>query len=270
MVLTPPEFFRRLFRGDGYRFDFGIRRGDTRWFEPRAGSPVLAERRNWLAQGTVPVRFWSEDAAAVFEEAWELFPEAWRRGWGGTGPERLDALASAWEPDFVLLQRHGAEEFRMVGGAVCFPSAWAPEEKLGCSVETIHAPVPTLNPELGARIRTFLAKLPAGVVFERENWGLAAVAERNLHPSRPLPRLGADADPASTWLRVEHQAFRALPRSAGLLFVIHLTVHPLGEVLADAAVNEAFRNQLSTMPAAIADYKGLRTARAALLRRTAG
>lgn len=265
MVSLTPEFFARLFRGDRYRFEFGVRRGADRWFVPAPDSPVVAERRHWLAQTDIPVFFWQAEGAPVLEEALALFPEEWRRSLPGGGEQRLRAWATAWEPDFVLLRRNGADEFRMVGGVVCFPSSWAPEEKLGQTVDLIHGPVPTLNAELGPRIRTFLAKLPAGQVFERENWGLAVVPERNLHPRRGLLRLGPESTLGQVWLRVEHQAFRALPGSGGLLFLIHLTVHPLADVLVDPGVREAFRQMLETMPDAIAGYKGIQPARAGLL-----
>jgi hypothetical protein len=270
VVTLSPEFFGRLFRGDRYRFEFGVRRGDDRWFVPTPDSPVLAERRRWLAQTEVPVCFWPAEGAPELEDSLALFPEEWRRSLPSGGENRLRALAAAWEPDFVLLRRDAEDEFRMAAGSVCFPSSWAPEEKLGQTVEAIHGPVPTLNADLGPRIRTFLAKLPSGSVFERENWGLSVVPERNLHPRRRLPRLEPAAAVDQVWLRVEHQAFRALPRSGGLLFVIHLTVHPLTEVLADPGVREAFRQMLETMPDAIAEYKGIQPARAALLRGLAG
>jgi hypothetical protein len=51
-----------------------------------------------------------------------------------------------------------------------------------------------------------------------------------------------------------------------MLFVIALTVHPLREVLRDAAVAAAFRQQLETMAPEIAAYKGLTEPREALVR----
>lgn len=267
MVPSSPEFFARLFRGDRYRFEFGVRRGDCRWFErPAPESPILAERRRWLAQAEVPVVFWQPTADALVGETLELFPEKMRQVCSGEGTDRLRALSAQWEPDFVLLQRDDRDEFKMVGASVCFPSSWAPEEKLGHSVDVIHGPVPTLNEDLGPRISTFLAKLPAGQIFERENWGLAAVAERNLHPLRRQPRLTGMTPLGEVWLRVEHQAFCALPASAGLLFIIHLAVHPLADVLRNAEVNAAFRQMLETMPDTIASYKGIEPARLNLLR----
>jgi hypothetical protein len=126
--------------------------------------------------------------------------------------------------------------------------------------------VPTVNIELGARIRTFLARLPPGAVFERENWGLAAVPEMNMHPHRGLPRIGPDASLDRVWLRVEHQAFCALPASGGVLFLIQLTVHPLSAALTDPETRSGFIRTMTTMPEEIAIYKGIATARTVLLR----
>lgn len=263
LVAPSRELFARLFRRVPYRFELGLSRGDGRWFRP--GDPagaILRERRRWLGQGEIPVAFWCEEAEPVLAETLSRFPDAANLvGGSPDGAARLRQFSASWEPDFVLLRRDGAREFRMVGGCVCFPSSWDPAEKLGHTIEAIHGPVPSLNVELGRHIRTFLSSLPADTVFERENWGLAAVPERNLHPARALPRLAAGTPLEQVWLRVEHQAFHALPASDGLLFIIHLTIHRLVDVLKDPAICGCFADVLATMPAAMAAYKGLQPAR---------
>lgn len=259
----------RLFSGDRFAFQFGMRRGDGDWFQLDAtpSAPVL-ERQRWFRDTPDRCFVWLDEAAEAAAEAITLF--------GGFVPgfpipasansrDALLALANHWEPDFLLLRRDGSGEYRLVAGAVCFPSSWDVREKLGHDVTHIHGVVPTLNPTLGTKIRTFLARLTPEGVFERENWGLAAHGELNAHPERGLPRLDSTARIASTWLRVEHQAFRALPASGGLLFTIRLTVHPLSEVLTTPATRDDFARQLATMPDEIATYKGIAPARAALL-----
>jgi dimethylamine monooxygenase subunit A len=254
----------RLFGGDRYAFQFGMHRGDADWFDLAGSDPdALADRRHWLAATPERCLVWHPDAALVLQEACTLF--------SGQVPvgdtvEALAGMSAGWEPDFLLLRRSEAGEFRLVGGAVCFPSSWDVREKLGLDVTAIHDVVPTLNATLGAKIRTFLGRLPAEGVFERENWGLAAHGERNAHPERGMPRLTGAATVDTTWLRVEHQAFRALPRIGGILFVIRLTVHPLAEVLAVPGARELFVRQLASMPGEIAAYKGIAPAREALVR----
>lgn len=249
--------FGRLFRGDRFRFDFGIRPADRDWFRLDANAPsFLLERRQQLAEQPDRHLPWSPSADPVFEELVGLFGGAPGIRVPGGAREQAMALAGLWGPDFVLMRREDGA-FRMVGACVCDPSWWDPGSKLGKPIEEIHAPVPTLNATLGDRIRTFLERLPVGVTLVRENWGLAAVPDRNLHPALDRSRLGPGSRVSTTWLRVEHQAFRALPSTGGVAFLIRLTVHPLSEVLRDPGVARAVRGQLDSMPPEIARYKGL-------------
>lgn len=255
---SPVPDFPRLFRGDRYRFEFGVRPAEGNWFRwAERSHPELEERRRHVQNDPQRHRPWSPPADAVLAELLTLFPEQDRPREILTADAAGAAeLAGAWEPDFVLLRRIEGE-FRLVGACVCDPSWWDPAEKLGHTIEAIHAPVPTLNADLGIRIRTFLHRLPPGQTLVRENWGLAAVPERNLHPAAHRPRLTAGSTVDHTWLRVEHQAFRTLPGSEGVAFLIWLTVHPLAEVLRDPGIAAAFRRQMETMPPDIARYKGL-------------
>lgn len=265
---SPVPDFSRLFRADPYRFEFGAHPSDFRWFALASGPDETLIRRSRLLAAH-PDRHlpWTPGADAVLEGLLDWFADERVRPLRGRGREGLACLGGLWEPDVVLLRRDPAGEFRMVGGCVCDPSSWDPATKLGLPVAEIHAPVPGLNQQLGARIRSFLDRLTEETVISRENWGLAGVPDRNLHPAVPRTRLGPETPLTSMWLRVEHQAFRAIPRVQGLVFVIWLTVHPLGEVLQAPGVAPLFRRHLETMPEAVADYKGLAAAREALLRR---
>jgi len=241
------------------------------WFRlADSAAPEVMHRRDLLTVHPERHAPWEPGADAVLDALLDLFPEAEARALRGGGVASGRALGGQWEPDFVLLRRDAMGEFRMVGGCVCDPSAWDPAGKLGRTVMEIHSPVPTLNQELGTRIRAFLDRLPTDATLSRENWGLAAVPDRNLHPALSLPRLTKGAALSGVWLRVEHQAFRALPSANGIVFVIWLTVHPLAEALTDPGVRVSFRHLLESMPASIAEYKGLAEARPALLDQLAG
>ncbi|MBN8247474.1 MAG: DUF3445 domain-containing protein [Verrucomicrobia bacterium] len=265
---SPVPDFVRLFRADPYRFEFGAHSSDFPWFTLASGPDMaLARRAGLLAAHPDRHLPWTPAAAAVLDGLLDWFDDDRVRPLRGRGREGLARLAGLWEPDVVLLRRDPAGEFRMIGGCVCDPSSWDPAAKLGLRVAEIHAPVPGLNEQLGGRIQGFLDRLPEDTVICRENWGLAAVPDRNLHPEVPRGRLGPNTSPDSAWLRVEHQAFRALPGVQGLVFVIWLTVHPLQEVLETPGVAPLFRRHLETMPPAVAEYKGLAAARETLLRR---
>ena len=129
-----------------------------------------------------------------------------------------------------MLKADADGEIRLYGGCLCFPSSWRLSDKLGQPIEFIHGPVPGLNASIGAAIHKFLAALKPGVASLRHNWGLARSAELNQHPDRDLPRLDATVDADEVWLRVEHQALVALPKSGGILFGIRVVNHSLAEV----------------------------------------
>jgi hypothetical protein len=174
----------------------------------------------------------------------------------------IQHLGSTWEPDFVLLD----EDLRVQAGCVCFPSFWSLPEKLGQPIDFVHAPVPGLNVELGTKIRTFLDKLKPNEVWERWNWGLAATPELNCHPAMQRPRLNESATLDNTWFRVEHQALVRLPKTRAILFGIRVMVSTLREEMEAAPeFAAALRQQCQTMPAAVADYKGLSACRDTLM-----
>lgn len=251
-----------LFPETDYEFRLTLRRSDPREFF-RAREPsgaLLAERRKWIR--AEPEKYTALQAEG--EPLCAEFAECCRT-WGVSTATSVRELGRDVEPDFLLLSRDEAGAFRLRGGALCFPTGWALEEKLGQTLDDIHAVVPGLNPAIGASIRTFLEKLKPGVAFLRDNWGITATDELNLHPSRALPAPGLPLCGEQLWLRVEHQALVALPRSAGVLFGIRIALHRLDAVRRDAGVARRLARALMTMPAPVVSYKRLETVRGPLI-----
>ncbi len=265
-----------LFPAEDYRFHFRFERvhpGD--FFRPTPEHEELVrQRRGWLEAAPMRHAALLPEGLPLLEEAIELalawgtltseFPAVFRSpdpAW-----ERCLALGARWEPDFLLLKAEPFGKLRLVAGVVCFPSSWSLEDKIGHPIEIIHEVVPGLNQALGPQIRAFLGKLRPGVAWLRGNWGLSRSAELNQHPARGLPRLDGTIRLEEVWLRVEHQALVALPRSDGVLFGIRIDLHPLSEIRAHVSIGPCLARALETMPEALASYKGLASARAALLR----
>lgn len=254
-----------LFPDGDYRFHLALRRGEPADFfrrRDRSGR-VLAERARWI--GTEPARYTAlaPENEALLKEFAALAIE-----WGAcdaAATSSLAALGAALEPDVLFLSADAAGEFRLRGGALCFPTGWALEEKIGRSLEFIHGVVPGLNAALAPPIRQFLAKLKPGVAYLRDNWGIAAHAELNAHPSRNLPAPALPVALERLWLRVEHQALIALPRTGGIVFGIRIALHRLDTLAADAAAAAALKRALASMPPELAAYKRLDAIRPALL-----
>jgi dimethylamine monooxygenase subunit A len=260
-----------LFPDEDYRFHMGLQRGTPEdFFQPAdKNKSILSERRHWLEKDLNACCALLPEGAPLLDECLEL-----ARGWqsitareqqliiASTSP--LDCcrqLAELWEPDFLLLKADAEGRFRLLGGGVCFPSAWSLAEKIGRPMEFIHGPVPGLNAQLGRSIDSFLAKLAPGPAWLRHNWGLSRSAELNQHPARTLPRLHDAVALDEVWLRVEHQALVALPRSEGVLFGIRIAMYRLEEVARVPEFANNLARALRTMPEPVAAYKGLSTAR---------
>lgn len=247
---------------------FGRGRFEDFWGATAENERILAERRRWLRQD--PAKY-----LAVLPEAADLLTEADELGrTHETLPPMIPASTPAvpeqrstglkmgenWEPDWLILKREGGVA-RLLAGCVCFPSSWSLEEKIGRPIEEIHGVVPDLNATVGKQIGIFLERIKPGISWTRNNWGLSRSPEWNQHPGRRTPRLDSTVTLDEVFFRVEEQSLVALPRTEGILFGIRLKVFSLaGYPGTEAGLRLA--QALETMPEAMAQYKGLATARA--------
>lgn len=254
-----------LFPDGDYRFHLTLRRGEPReFFRPRdATGRVRAERRRWLAAEPGQYTALLPPGAPLLTEFAEMCAE-----WAISPPGSAGELGALLEPDVLFLSPDATGAMVLQGGALCFPTGWALSEKIGHPVDFIHSVVPGLNAAIGAPIRQFLAKLKPGIAFQRDNWGLAATDELNLHPARALPAPGFPVALDRLWLRVEHQALLALPRSGGVVFGIRIALHRLDQLRRDdPAAAAGLRRGLATMPVDLLRYKRLEAVRDAVVER---
>ena len=252
-----------LFPDGDYRFQLALRRGEPAgFFRPQdASGRLLAERAQWLAENPARYAALLPEGEAMLAEVAELATSEWNT----PRTTSVHELGGVLEPDFLLLSPDEIGAFRLRGGALCFPTGWALEEKLGHTLDFIHGPVPGLNAVLASPISQFLARLKPGLAFLRDNWGLVTTEELNLHPSRRLPPPAPPAALDRLWLRVEHQALVALPRTGGVLFGIRIALHRLDKVVLDRAASAGLRRGLASMPPEVAAYKRLAAVRESLL-----
>ncbi|MGH8017816.1 MAG: heme-dependent oxidative N-demethylase subunit alpha family protein [Opitutaceae bacterium] len=243
-----------LFPDSEYTFHVGVQRGEARaFFAPQDPTGrLLAERARWIG-GADARRYIAldDEGRGAFDEFRDKLRE-----WGLRAPDDMRELATALEPDVLLLAPDAESVLRLRGGALVFPTSWALEEKMGKPLQAIHAPVPGLNPGIGAQLDRMLPRLAPGAAWCRSNWGIAATDELNMHPSRALPAPALPLRPERLWLRVEHQALVALPQNRGLVFGIRLALHRLDEVVAgSAAVRRGLARALQTMTPELLRYK---------------
>lgn len=258
-----------LFPDQDYRFQLRFERGEPAdFFAPTAShADLIVDRQHWLRTEPQIYAALLPPGEALLEETIEL-AGSWNgfvRPNSATPWQKCLTLGEFWETDYLLLKPAADQQICLYGGCLCFPSSWRLSEKIGQAIEFIHGPVPGLNANIGVGIHKFLTNLKPGTASLRHNWGLSRSPEMNHHPDRALLRLDAAVRADEVWLRVEHQALVALPKSGGILFGIRVVNHPLTEVIADSTAAVRLCRALETMPEEMARYKGFAVARTRII-----
>jgi hypothetical protein len=186
-------------------------------------------------------------------------------------PERRRAalLSVAFAEDFALLD--GATT-RVPWLAVCLPSRWAPEDKVGLSFAAIHAPV--ADGELVRAAAPSLARLVTGADrWERFVWTVSADPRLHQHPASTAAAAAgpsgdgrvADDVAASAWFRSERQTFIPITGSGQAIFTIHVESIPLAEAVTSADSARRLHEAIASMTAAVVAYRRLDGVRDRLL-----
>jgi hypothetical protein len=249
-----------------FRMQPGLRRlerGARHLTALAAGSALRSEKQGALQSGTARLAVPGFDptpalAAIAAQARQEGLPVP-----GDTLPLQL-----AFEEDFAVLD---AATGTLPWLAVCVPSHWAPEDKLGLPFAAVHAPVAD-DAVLLAAADSLVQLVTAGEHWERFVWTLTPSGRYDQHPRRhprePWPDAGdVDAFAARCFLRAERQTF--FPVGQGTrqaVFTIRVMLQPLVEAVDTKAKAQRLHEALASMSEATLDYKSLRPAQAPLLR----
>jgi hypothetical protein len=177
----------------------------------------------------------------------------------------LEAAALLVQEDLCLLQPDAAGTLILTGACLCFPSRWRLADKLGRPMLAIHAPVPGLNPKIGATIDRFLAGLKAGNIYTRTNWSLTtdpALFQPVALPHDPIAP--ADAG-ARVFYRVERQTLRLLPASGAVLFGIRVHQHQLAAFAAIPEQRRALAAAVAALDPSLVEYKSMTAIKEAVI-----
>ena len=174
------------------------------------------------------------------------------------GLHPLDAAGRLVQEDLCLLRRTASGAV-LVGGSLCFASAWRLHDKLGLPMAQVHAPVPRYNVELRSRVDRFLARLAAGSVVARRNW--------LVYQDPALHQVRHEMDPSGTSfvLRSERQTMRLLPRTEHIVFTIRVQRVAFSALAERPDVAAAMASYFRDGPPAVADAKGITPCRAEVL-----
>ena len=184
----------------------------------------------------------------------------------------LAALPSPWRLPGLLCLAF-AEDFAVIDGtsaripwlAVCLPSNWPPEEKVGHHFADVHAPVADNRLIVGAA--DHLARLVPGTDrWERFVWTITRHPRLHAHPARvdptPWPAQGcADQIAAQAFFRTEHQTFIPVPGAGQAVFTIHVELAPLVQAIDTPDKAATLRDALASMSDAVLRYRSMEAVR---------
>ncbi len=191
---------------------------------------------------------------------------------------RVALCCLAFVEDFALIEAHTT---RVTWTAVCLPSHWAPERKVGLPFAAVHAPV--ADNAVLMKAAAALSRLVAGQDrWERFVWTITPHAGHDAHPGRwpadatawpATDQADAQAVAERAHFRTERQTFiplrAASPDEAAALFTIEVGVVPLVDTARGPggdALGQALHDAIASMSPAVLDYRGLTSARDRLLR----
>jgi len=176
-------------------------------------------------------------------------------------------LALAFEEDFAVIDGASAT---LPWLAVCLPSRWAPEEKIGRHFAEVHAPV--ADNELLVAASGSLARLVTGAErWERFVWTISADPRLHQHPARGGPDWPAASDVdakalvAQAFFRSERQTFIPIVGSGQAIFTIHVDSVPLARAVTSADAAQRLHDAIASMSPAVLEYRRLDGVRDRLL-----
>ena len=171
-------------------------------------------------------------------------------------------LALAFEEDFAVVD---AADTAIPWLAVCLPSHWAPEEKVGHPFAEVHAPV--ADSALVVRAAPALTKLVTGEErWERFVWNVTDHPRLHAHPARVDPRRWHDTPVERGWWRTERQTFIPLPAHGQAVFTIQVALAPLAAAISTPQRAARLHEAVASMSDAVLAYRSLAAVREPLLR----
>lgn len=153
--------------------------------------------------------------------------------------------------DLVVLARE-ENEWKIVAGAVLFPSRWKLSEKIGKGMDAVHTPVPGFAEALAPYMTATFDKISTDRPVWRKNWSLHSTSD--LHQPTSIH---APAEPKNYWWRTERQTLTRAACGDFLYFTIRNRAEPLSWIKESPESAALFAQTLESLLPETIEYKGL-------------
>lgn len=184
------------------------------------------------------------------------------------GHRPLELCERIVQEDLVLMRPPRStdkfDSYAMAAAAVVFSFDALPE-KLGQPVEFLHAPVPGFEKHLRKTLNlTFASILKVEAPLWRNNWGISPSGEldKPLYGSNEAHAHRTVQSPTreqvrSSFLKVEYQTIRRLPKSGYLLFTVKTMADPLHSLEQVPSAAQCLAASIRGMSPSMRAYKGI-------------
>jgi len=160
--------------------------------------------------------------------------------------DNMKQLGLAIEDDIVIMHNGKLESC-----FVAFPSSWNAGEKVGKTLAELHEPIAD-NEALLRASDGIMKAMTSGQSFERYTWGISSLDGYSNHPLYEKPDFNSLDD---LTFRVEHERTVTVAKDTTAVFLIHVDIYPLKEVLkTDYAL---VKESIDSMSADVLQYKNL-------------
>ena len=160
-------------------------------------------------------------------------------------------IASIIGEDLVVLSREN-NEWKIVAGAVIFPSRWRLSEKIGKGMDAVHQPVPGYEGALAPYMTATFDKITVDRPVWRKNWSLHSTEDLHQPTSIHKP-----ASPENYWWRTERQTLTRSAIGEFLYFTIRNRAEELSQIKENPEASKAFAETLASFSPETIEYKGL-------------
>ncbi len=160
-------------------------------------------------------------------------------------------IASVIAEDLVVLAREDGE-WKIVAGAVIFPSHWKLSEKIGKGMDAVHKPVPGYATALAPYMTATFDKITVDRPVWRKNWSLHST--EHLHQPTSIHE---PATPEKYWWRTERQTLTRAKEGEFMYFTIRNRAEPLQWIKSDPMSSALFAETLASYSPETIEYKGL-------------
>ncbi|GAA5913255.1 hypothetical protein JCM6882_000044 [Rhodosporidiobolus microsporus] len=175
-----------------------------------------------------------------------------------SGTAALTVISRLVVDDYLMATVREDGHVYFTGGIVAIPGFYDFSAKVGKSMYDVHRPVPQFNEKILVSVERTLKRFQPHEPFERSSWEIVDDFNTYNHAIARLEegeKVRDDLEPKDYIFRIDHQSFRKLPKTGGIIFSVHPVLRRLEEFADLPLVPALLATVHENAPADLMKYK---------------